>query len=138
MPKFSHETLRDVGRRIYAACGAPAEEAALVTDVLVDANLMGHDSHGISQTSFYVADYHLGKIVPGAMIETEKGSDTAAVLNGNKNFGIVAATRATELAVEKAKQHHAASSGIRRSDTSRRVPIPTQSRADKRRNLVGR
>jgi LDH2 family malate/lactate/ureidoglycolate dehydrogenase len=108
MPKVSHETLRDVGRRIYAACGAPAEEAALVTDVLVDANLMGLDSHGISQTSFYVADYHLGKIVPGAMIETEKDSETAAVLNGNKNFGIVAATRATELAVEKAKQHHVA------------------------------
>lgn len=108
MPVFSDQTLRDVGRRIYSACGTPADEAALVTDVLVDANLMGYDSHGIIQTSFYVSEYHKGKIVPGASIATEKDSAGAAVLNGNKNYGIVAAMRATELAVAKAKEHHVA------------------------------
>ena len=108
MPTISHETLREVGRRIYEACGAPAEEAAMITDVLVDANLMGYDSHGIVQTAFYVAEYHRGRIVPGSAINTEKDSGTAAVLNGNKNYGIVAAMRATEMAVAKAKEHHVA------------------------------
>ena len=104
MPTFAHETLRQVGRRVFEACGAPPDEAALVTDVLVDANLMGYDSHGLVQTSFYVAEYLEGRIVPGAPIEVRKESDTAAVLDANKNFGIVSAMRATELAVEKAKQ----------------------------------
>jgi len=101
---FAHDTLRRIGRRVFEACGAPPDEAALVTDVLVDANLMGLDSHGLVQTSFYVAEYLKGRIVPGAPIEVTKESDTAAVLDANKNYGIVAAMRATELAVKKAKQ----------------------------------
>jgi len=56
--------MRKLGCRIFEACGSPPEEAALVTDVLVDASLMGLDSHGVIRYIWYVEEYSLGRIKP--------------------------------------------------------------------------
>jgi len=102
MPVLSAETLRTVGYRLFEAVGAPPEEAKLVADLMVDANLDGHDSHGVLRYPQYVETVRKGEITPGAEIETVRETPLVAVLNGNWGFGHVTAMRAMERAIEKA------------------------------------
>jgi uncharacterized oxidoreductase len=64
---------------------------------------MGLDSHGVIRVVWYVDEVLQGKIRPGAEIVVEKETGASAVLDGGGNFGAVAAARATEHAVEKAR-----------------------------------
>lgn len=95
----------DIGTRIFIAAGAPPEEAWLVSEFLVKANLAGHDSHGIIRVIQYVNEIEKGFIRPGAKIEVVRETPSSAVLNGNWGFGQVVAKRAMELAVEKASDN---------------------------------
>ena len=52
--KINHKLLRELGRLIFIAAGSSDTEAAIVSDHLVDANLKGHDSHGVVRISKYV------------------------------------------------------------------------------------
>lgn len=104
MPKFTAEQLIDLGTRIFSAAGAPAEEAKLVSEFLVRANLAGHDSHGVIRIIEYVNNIERGVIRPGAKIEVFRETPSSAILNGNWGFGQVIAKRAMEIAVEKARE----------------------------------
>lgn len=102
MPILSSDQLRTIGYRLFEAVGAPADEAKLVADLMVDANLDGHDSHGVLRYPQYVETVRRGEITPGAEIETVQETPTVAVLNGNWGFGHVTAMRAMERAIGKA------------------------------------
>ncbi len=47
MPTFSAATLTALSQSLFEAAGVPAADAAVVARSLVDANLCGHDSHGV-------------------------------------------------------------------------------------------
>ena len=49
-----HTRLNDIGRRIFTAGGSTEEEAAIIADHLVEANLRGHDSHGVGLIANYL------------------------------------------------------------------------------------
>ena len=49
---ISHENLRTLVKEIVAAAGSTGDEPQLVSDNLVEANLAGHDSHGIGTVSY--------------------------------------------------------------------------------------
>ena len=104
MPVFRPESLRRISEEIFIAYGAPPEEARLVSEFLVKANLCGHDSHGVIRVIQYVKAIEKGILRPGSKIETVKETPSTALLNGNWGFGQVVAKRAMELAIEKAKE----------------------------------
>ena len=85
MPVVAPGDLRGYLARIFEAAGAPPDDAAEVTDHLVDANLKGHDSHGVIRTAPYVLAVHEGRVRPAAPIEVERETETTAVVNGNWN-----------------------------------------------------
>jgi LDH2 family malate/lactate/ureidoglycolate dehydrogenase len=103
MPIFSAKQLIEYGTRIFTAAGAPPEEARLVSELLVKANLAGHDSHGVIRIIQYVNEIEKGFIKPGAKVEVVKEGPSFALLNGNWGFGQVVATKAMELAIRKAR-----------------------------------
>ena len=104
MPNFTAEELTAICRNVFQKLKVPATEAEIVTRSMVDANRVGHDSHGIIHLPKYVRELEAGLIQPGAPTETLHESASIAVLDGNWGFGPVIATRAVELAIEKAKQ----------------------------------
>ena len=104
MPRFRSEALIALSQAIFTTWGAPAEEAALVAGLLVDANLTGHDSHGVAQIPGYVEAYAAGLIVPGAVLEHERETPATALLDGHWGFGQRLASEATRLAIEKARR----------------------------------
>ena len=104
MPNFTAEELTAICRNVFQKLNIPAAEAEIVTRSMVDANRVGHDSHGVIHLPKYVRELEAGLIEPGATIETIHESASMAVLDGNWGFGPVIATRAVELAIAKAKQ----------------------------------
>ena len=104
MPKVPAETLTEICLTVFKRLGVPADEAVVVTRSMVDANRVGHDSHGVIHLPKYVRELEAGLIQPGAPIQTQHESASMAVLEGNWGFGPVVATRAVSVAIEKARQ----------------------------------
>jgi len=103
MPILTADQLKSVSYKIFTAMGVPSEEAKIVSEFLVNANLAGHDSHGVIRVPQYVNLIKSGNILPGAKLEIVRETPSSAVLNGNWGFGQVLAKKAMEIAIEKAK-----------------------------------
>ena len=114
MPNFTAAELTEICRNVFQELNIPAAEAEIVTRSMVDANRVGHDSHGVIHLPKYVRELEVGLIQPGASIETLHESASIAVLDGNWGFGPVIATRAVELAIQKAKQTDVSSVAVSR------------------------
>ena len=97
--------LRRIGVAMLKAAGVPEESARLITGYLVDANLVGHDSHGIMRIPYYVRAIRGGRMKPDVNIEIVRETPTSAVVNGNNGIGQVIATKCMEIAIKKAEKH---------------------------------
>src|SRR5438093_6483575 len=112
MPTLSAERLRELGETIFRAAGASPENAVRVTEALVDANLAGHDSHGVQHIPGYVRSIQEGLIVADARPAVLRETPVTALVGGGWTFGQVAAAYATRCAVGKAKQAGMAAVGV--------------------------
>src|ERR1700733_573176 len=88
---------------IFCHCGASDEEAWLVADHLVDANLCGVDSHGLIRIPQYVQDVRQGTVRPGAEVKSVHETDISSVVDCGWNFGLVGAAKAVEIGLRKAQ-----------------------------------
>jgi LDH2 family malate/lactate/ureidoglycolate dehydrogenase len=115
MLTFNAEQLRRVSRAAFVATGAPEDIAARVADALVDANLTGHDSHGVIRIPQYVNGIAAGEIDVQARPEVLRETAVSALVDGRWTFGQVAAERATQVAVAKAREAGMATVGLIRA-----------------------
>ena len=104
MPTLPAAALQDITAGILQAAGAPPDYAAIVAGHLVDANLAGHDSHGVLRTPHYVAAIDDGRLSAAAQPQITSESAAMAQIDGNWTFGQVVAKFGTELAIEKARR----------------------------------
>ncbi|MBZ5516966.1 MAG: Ldh family oxidoreductase [Acidobacteriia bacterium] len=104
MRTIQHLRLRKIAAGILEGAGATAQEAAIVSDALVDANLDGHDSHGMVRLPEYVRWMERGVIVIGAQIQVLDETGVFAVIDGNWGWGQVVGRQAMEVAIEKASK----------------------------------
>ncbi len=85
----------------HTACG-PAE-ARLIAKYLIDANLTGHDSHGVLRTSRYVKWLDQGLFKAGRSIRIVSENDAMAIIDGESGMGHWVANQAVNFGIEKAK-----------------------------------
>ena len=114
MPNFTAEELTTICLNVFQKLNISKAEAEIVTRSMVDANCVGHDSHGVIHLTKYVRELEAGLIQPGAPTEILHESASIAALDGNWGFGPVIATRAVELAIQKAKQTDISSVAVSR------------------------
>ena len=57
--------LRELAHAIIQCGGSDAGEAAQVAAKLIEANLFGHDSHGVGMVPAYVKGIQAGELKPG-------------------------------------------------------------------------
>ena len=105
MPHIHHIAFRELGYALYEAVGVPEDQAAIVTDHLVDANLFGHDSHGMIRTPGYLTALKKRNIKPVGELKIVRETPASAVIDAERTLGIVVAHRAMQMAVARAKQH---------------------------------
>jgi LDH2 family malate/lactate/ureidoglycolate dehydrogenase len=97
------DKLRSLITQLFAAAGVPAEDAATVAEVLVEADLRGVESHGSTRVAGYLSMMKLGLLNPRPKIAVVRDTPAIAMLEGDNGFGIVVATRAMRTAIDKAR-----------------------------------
>ena len=104
MPLINQVELRGIARRVFEAAGSEAEEARLIADHLIEANLRGHDSHGIGLIPNYLQHLAGGTAFANrkGRIVSEDGS--LIVYDGERAWGQIAAREATMIGIEKARE----------------------------------
>src|SRR5260370_503694 len=109
MPSVQADRLTRIGAALLRAAGASAEESSAVAVGCVNANLAGHDSHGVIAIPTYIDRIKAGHIVPGAKWTIEQESPTTTVIDGHWGFGFHVNAKAMALTIEKAKTANLAS-----------------------------
>lgn len=113
MPRLTAEELAETTAAIFRAAGAGPEDAATVATSLVDAELCGHESHGLIRVSEYLRHIREGAIVPSAQPEVVEDRGTTILVDGHWGFGQVVAQRTTEWLIERTNEHGVGAAGIR-------------------------
>ncbi len=97
------EHLRAVTERVFGARGVSAADVGFVTDVLVEANLRGHDSHGVVRVPKWVIGLESGAINARCAPRVIRETTNAVLVDDDRGLGPVVAKVATALVAEKAR-----------------------------------
>ena len=115
MPRFKDADLRRFAETVLKAVGVSQKDAKIITDSLIQANLEGIDSHGISRLPVYVRRMMEGRIsVRPCLRIIQHGS--ALNVDGDNGLGQVVSYRSLEAAIPVAKKLGMAGVFIRRSN----------------------
>ena len=93
------EDLRVLVFNIYRSVPIPEEDARLVADLLVDTELRGVVSHGVTQVERYVRSYQEGKMNPRPEVRVLNEGPVTAALSGDGGLGMIVAARAMHMAI---------------------------------------
>jgi LDH2 family malate/lactate/ureidoglycolate dehydrogenase len=122
MPIVQADRLTRIGAALLKASGASDEEAGAVAVGCVNANLAGHDSHGVIAIPTYIDRIKAGHIVPGAKWTIVQESPTTTVIDGHWGFGFHVNAKAMALTIETANV--AACTVFRQSHVGRLAAYP--------------
>lgn len=111
--RIDHEKLERLTTSIFAAAGCDGAEAERIGRHLVEANLVGHDSHGVIRVSAYIDFLRAGKVVPNQHVEVVFQNEVIAVLDGGYGFGQTLGEEAVRLGLDKCAKHGVAVVGLR-------------------------
>ncbi|HVF64139.1 MAG TPA: malate/lactate/ureidoglycolate dehydrogenase [Casimicrobiaceae bacterium] len=110
---MSAERLVSFVADVMNAAGCARSEAATVAARLVDANLVGHDSHGVLRVSKYLDWVREGFLKPNRRPDVVFENDALAIVDGNRGFGQVMGEFAGMLGAQKAAASGIALVGLR-------------------------
>lgn len=102
--RFSAPYLHAMTRRLFEAVGTPRRIADDVAEILVNANLAGHDSHGVLRIPAYLRAIESGGIIPAAEPVVLKETPGMLVVDGRSGFGHYTARWLMARLIEKARR----------------------------------
>ena len=94
MPTFNADQLPAIASKILLGAGVSAEDAPVIASELKDANLVGHDSHGVIRLMQYVRQIDEGHIKPGGEFEVLHETGSLTIIDGHFDLGQVTANKA--------------------------------------------
>lgn len=98
-PVVAVDVLLDLATRILEALGTPGPAARTVAESLVEADVLGHESHGVMRLRRYVNAVRDGRVVPSAEARYVPLGLNSGRVDGCWGWGQPAAELATERAV---------------------------------------
>ncbi|MBV8426094.1 MAG: Ldh family oxidoreductase [Hyphomicrobiales bacterium] len=114
--RIQAEKLLDFVAAVYVTHGVPEDEARLAADTLVQADLWGHQSHGVMRLAWYVARLRSGAMRAAADPHLVIDAGALAVVDGRDSMGQVLAAHAADEAVRRAKAHGIGVVAVRNSN----------------------
>jgi LDH2 family malate/lactate/ureidoglycolate dehydrogenase len=115
MKRFQPQEIRSLAARLAIAVGVSPNDAEILSRALVDADLHGVSTHGISRLNIYLQRIEKGLIVPNTELLIERHGGSVLTLNANNGLGQVQAVKALDLLLPLAKQNGIAAATIRNS-----------------------
>ncbi len=90
---------------VFKGMGVPHGDAKICTEVLLDADLKGLDTHGVNRLKpVYYDRVKAGLQSPVTMLDVVREGPTTAVVDGNNGMGMVVAKKSMDLCIEKARE----------------------------------
>ena len=113
MALVPHSSLRDWTTAILQGSGSAPAEAAEVANHLVDANLAGHDSHGVGMLALYLASVRRGGLHFNRPPQLVTDFGAVLVFDGEHGFGHPAARQVLDAAMVRARTYGVALAALR-------------------------
>ena len=111
--RYPAEGLSRFAAALLEAAGTPRDNAALVAEALVDADIEGLASHGLLQLPMYLERIAQGSVDPTAKGEIVVDAGARLTLDAQNALGHVTAERACEIAIARAAEHGVAIVAVR-------------------------
>ena len=100
---------------LFAAAGCEGDKPQTIAAGLVEADLFGHSTHGLQLASAYLAELESGGMTPRGEPEVVADRGAAVTWDGGRLPGVWLATRAIDLAADRAAAHGVVTVVVRRS-----------------------
>ncbi|MEO5589592.1 MAG: Ldh family oxidoreductase [Gemmatimonadaceae bacterium] len=113
--RYDADRLREYVSRLSLAAGVPEASAEILADALVDADLHGAGTHGVSRLPIYLERIELGLIDPNAELSVDRQAGGVIAFDAQNGLGQVQAVRALERLMPLARQFGVAAATVRRS-----------------------
>jgi LDH2 family malate/lactate/ureidoglycolate dehydrogenase len=107
--------LIDYATALFAAAGCDGDKPAAVATGLVEADLLGHTTHGLQLAPVYLGELEAGGMTPRGEPEVVADRGAAVTWDGRRLPGVWLTARAVELAAERAPTYGVVTVVIRRS-----------------------
>ncbi|NOZ23884.1 MAG: Ldh family oxidoreductase, partial [Planctomycetes bacterium] len=114
--RVRHEWLRQTCNAIQIGFGVADDQAETVTDLLVEANLMGIDTHGVIRLKLYMDRIREGGNNAKPNIQRIKDAPCTALIDADNALGPVGGKMGMDLAIEKAAANGVAMVLVRNSN----------------------
>jgi LDH2 family malate/lactate/ureidoglycolate dehydrogenase len=115
-PRIPAAKLRDFAAAAFEKVGMPEADARLTADTLVQADLWGHQSHGVMRLPWYTARLQSGVARPIADPAYVVDAGAIGVIDGRDGMGQVLTARAARDAIGRAKIHGIGAVAVRNSN----------------------
>ncbi len=100
---YQYTKLISFSKEIFLQMGCSEADADTASKTLVSADLRGVDSHGVARLSGYVRLWEAGRINAKPNIKIIHETPSTAVVDADAALGLVAAPKAMQIAIDKAK-----------------------------------
>ena len=101
---YTYEYLRAFTEKVFLKMGCNAEDALVITDVFLAAELRGLSSHGMIRIKDYFQLWQAKRINVNPRVRIVHETPSTAVMDGDGAIGMVAASKSMKIAIEKARQ----------------------------------
>ena len=115
-PRLPADKLQTFIARAFAAAGVPAQDAAVIAELITEADLRGSDTHGVIRIPTYIKRIKAGGINPRPRVRIIEERPGTALVDGDNGMGHLAMRIAAMTAIEKAKKTGVAWVGVRMSN----------------------
>jgi len=115
MNRYPKEQLQGLVAQLASGMGVPAEDAALFAEVLVDADLHGVSTHGVSRLNIYLKRIEAGLIDPTAKLAIDRRAGSVLALDAGNGLGQIQARKALDILIPLARQNGVATATIHNS-----------------------
>jgi LDH2 family malate/lactate/ureidoglycolate dehydrogenase len=115
MKRFSPKAMRCLSARLVTGIGVQPHDAGILADALIDADLQGISTHGISRLNIYLQRIEKGLIASKVELAVERDGGSILALDAGNGIGQVQAVKALNLLEPLAMKNGVAAATIRNS-----------------------
>ncbi len=115
-PTVRVEPLTEFCQKVFEKMGVPAKDASITSEVLVQADLRGIESHGVARLRRYYTGLKDGVMVPRPEIKVVRETPITALIDAGAALGQVAGNFGMKMAIDKALKGGAGFVSVRNSN----------------------
>ena len=115
MNRCPKERLQTLAAQLASAVGVPSEDANIFADALIDAEMQGTSTHGLSRLNIYLQRIQKGLIAPDAKLTIDRQMGSILSVDAGNGLGQVQARKVLDLLLPLAEKNGVAAATIRNS-----------------------